>query len=31
VRPELVAEAVRRYRLDEPSYFPTGVSAGGDA
>jgi pyruvate dehydrogenase E1 component len=31
VKPELVVEAVRRHRLDDPSYFPTGVSAGGDA
>jgi pyruvate dehydrogenase E1 component len=26
-----VAEAVRRYRLDDPTYFPTGIAAGGDA
>jgi pyruvate dehydrogenase E1 component len=31
VKPEVVGEAVRRYRLDDPAYFPTGVSAGGDA
>ena len=31
VKPEVVAEAVRRYRLDDPTFFPTGVSAGGDA
>jgi pyruvate dehydrogenase E1 component len=27
----LVGECVRRYRLDDPSWFPSGVSAGGDA
>ena len=31
VKPEVVAEAISRYRLDDPTYFPTGVSAGGDA
>ncbi len=31
VKPETVVEAVRRYRLDDPAYYPTGVSAGGDA
>ncbi|HET8603353.1 MAG TPA: pyruvate dehydrogenase (acetyl-transferring), homodimeric type, partial [Marmoricola sp.] len=31
VKPEVVVEAVRRYRLDDPGFYPTGVSAGGDA
>ena len=31
VKPEVVVDAVRRYRLDEPDFYPTGVSAGGDA
>jgi pyruvate dehydrogenase E1 component len=31
VKPDAPAEAVRRYRLDDPTYVPTGVSAGGDA
>ncbi|WP_048876979.1 transketolase-like TK C-terminal-containing protein, partial [Saccharomonospora saliphila] len=28
---ETVVEARRRYRLDDPDYHPTGMSAGGDA
>jgi pyruvate dehydrogenase E1 component len=31
IKPEVVSEAVRRYRLDDPGFHPTGVSAGGDA
>jgi pyruvate dehydrogenase E1 component len=31
VKPEVVGEAVRRYHLDDPGFYPTGVSAGGDA
>ena len=31
VKSEVVTEAIRRYRLDEPGYYPTGMSAGGDA
>jgi pyruvate dehydrogenase E1 component len=31
VKPEVVLDAVRRYRLGEPDFYPTGISAGGDA
>ncbi|HEX5562658.1 MAG TPA: pyruvate dehydrogenase (acetyl-transferring), homodimeric type [Nocardioidaceae bacterium] len=27
----VVVEAARRYRLDDPTFFPAGISAGGDA
>jgi pyruvate dehydrogenase E1 component len=30
VAPEVAAEAATRYRLDDPHFFPVGVSAGGD-
>ena len=30
VEPETVAEAAARYRVDDPSFVPVGVSAGGD-
>ncbi len=31
VDPSTVVEATRRYRLDDPTFYPTGLSAGGDA
>jgi pyruvate dehydrogenase E1 component len=31
VHPDVALQAVRRYRLDDPTYVPTGVSAGGEA
>ncbi len=30
VKPDVPTEAVRRYRIDEPDFYPFGISAGGD-
>ncbi|MGH3438910.1 MAG: hypothetical protein ACRDRN_20865 [Sciscionella sp.] len=30
VKPGAPTEAIRRYRLDEPEFYPFGISAGGD-
>lgn len=31
VDPRVVAAAAARYRLDDPDFFPVGISAGGDS
>jgi pyruvate dehydrogenase E1 component len=31
VEPGVVVEAATRYRLDDPDFFPVGISAGGDS